>query len=239
MRHSLITKLIGFLLLHPLLINCALSQNINNQLLSNQLEEILNERKDNLLKDVFSKQSFYKFNKQSLAFRNKYKDSKWSIKMTRNDQKNSILDVKIKSTRTIGDQVYNLHTKQTVEIETYKNKIKNYKVIDEESILSSQESPLIVKIISPDKVLTGERYEINLIIENPLDDSLTAGGMIILKNNEKMNLSNDLFSIIPNQSGGLFKYIQAPLEPGSQIISAIITHPKGIYSFTKKIKVGS
>lgn len=239
MRHSLITKLIGFLLLHPLLINCALSQNINNQLLSNQLEEILNERKDNLLKDVFSKQSFYKFNKQSLAFRNKYKDSKWSIKMTRNDQKNSILDVKIKSTRTIGDQVYNLHTKQTVEIETYKNKIKNYKVIDEESILSSQESPLIVKIISPDKVLTGERYEINLIIEKPLDDSLTAGGMIILKNNEKMNLSNDLFSIIPNQSGGLFKYIQAPLEPGSQIISAIITHPKGIYSFTKKIKVGS
>ena len=239
MRHSLITKLIGFLLLHPLLINCALSQNINNQLLSNQLEEILNERKDNLLKDVFSKQSFYKFNKQSLAFRNKYKDSKWSIKMTRNDQKNSILDVKIKSTRTIGDQVYNLHTKQTVEIETYKNKIKNYKVIDEESILSSQESPLIVKIISPDKVLTGERYEINLIIEKPLDDSLTAGGMIILKNNEKMNLSSDLFSIIPNQSGGLFKYIQAPLEPGSQIISAIITHPKGIYSFTKKIKVGS
>ena len=239
MRHSLITKLIGFLLLHPLLINCALSQNINNQLLSNQLEEILNERKDNLLKDLFSKQSLYKFNKQSLAFREKYKDSKWSIKMTRNDQKNSILDVKIKSTRTIGDQVYNLHTKQTVEIETYKNKIKNYKVIDEESILSSQESPLIVKIISPDKVLTGERYEINLIIENPLDDSLTAGGMIILKNNEKMNLSNDLFSIIPNQSGGLFKYIQAPLEPGSQIISAIITHPKGIYSFTKKIKVGS
>ncbi len=239
MRHSLITKLIGFLLLHPLLINCALSQNINNQLLSNQLEEILNERKDNLLKDVFSKQSFYKFNKQSLAFRDKYKDSKWSIKMTRNDQKNSILDVKIKSTRAIGDQVYNLHTKQTVEIETDKNKIKNYKVIDEESILNSQESPLIVKVISPDKVLTGERYEINLIIEKPLDDSLTAGGMIILKNNEKMNLSNEPFSIIPNQSGGLFKYIQAPLEPGSQIISAIITHPKGIYSFTKKIKVGS
>ncbi|AIQ96377.1 hypothetical protein [Prochlorococcus sp. MIT 0801] len=159
--------------------------------------------------------------------------------MIRNDSTNSLLDVKIKSTRTIGDKIYNLYTKQTVEIKTYKNKIENYKVIDEESILSSKESPLIVKIISPDKVLTGERYEINLIIEKPLDNSLTAGGMIILKNNQKMNLSNDLFSIMPNQSGGLFKYIQAPLEPGSQIISAIITHPEGIYSFTKKIKVGS
>ena len=80
MRHSLITKLIGFLLLYPLLINSALSKNINNQLLSNQLEEILNERNDDLLKDLFLKQSFNKFNKQSLAFRKKYKDSKWSIK---------------------------------------------------------------------------------------------------------------------------------------------------------------
>ena len=238
MRHSLTTKLIGFLFLYPLLINSALSKNINNQLLSNQLEQILNERKDDLVKDLFSKQSFYKFNKQSLAFRDKYKDSKWSIKMTRNDPKKSLLDVKIKSTRTIGNQTYNLYTKQTVEIETYKNKIKSYQVIDEESILNSQQSPLIIKIISPDKVLTGERYEINLIIERPLDNLLTASGMIVLKNNEKMILSNDLFGIKPNQSGGLFKYIQAPSEPGSQTISAIITHPEGIYSFTKKIKVG-
>ena len=125
-----------------------------------------------------------------------------------------------------------------IEIETYKNKIKSYQVIDEESILNSQQSPLIVKIISPDKVLTGERYEINLIIERPLDNSLTASGIIVLKNNEKRILSNDFFGIKPNQSGGLFKYIQAPLEPGSQTISAIITHPEGIYSFTKKIKVG-
>ena len=238
MRNSLKTKLIGFLLLYPLLINSALSKNLNNQLLSNQLEEILNEKNDDLLKDLFSKQSFNKFNKQSLAFRNKYKDSKWSIKMIRNDPSKSLLDIKIKSTRTIGDKIYNLNTIQTVKIETYKNKIKSYQVIDEESILNSQNSPLIVKIISPDKVLTGERYEINLIIEGPLDNSLTASGMIVLKNNEKMNISNDFFGIKPNQSGGLFKYIQAPLEPGTQTISAIITHPEGIYSITKKIKVG-
>ena len=238
MRNSLTTKLIGFLLLYPLLINSALSKNINNQLSSNQIEEILNERNDDLLKDLFSKKSFNKFNKQSLAFRNKYKDSKWSIKMIRNDPSKSLLDIKIKSTRTIGERIYTLNTIQTVKIETYKNKIKSYQVIDEESILNSQNSPLIVKIISPDKVLTGERYEINLIIEAPLDNSLTASGMIVLKNNEKMNISNDFFGIKPNQSGGLFKYIQAPLEPGTQTISAIITHPEGIYSITKKIKVG-
>jgi len=182
--------------------------------------------------------SFNLFNKQYLDFRKKYKNAKWSIQPIRNDQNKSFLDIKIISTRKINDQIYNLHSKQTVKLETYKNKIKGYEVIDEESILNSQKSPLIIKIVSPDKVLTGEKYEMNLIIENPLDNSLTASGMIVLKNEDNKKISNDIFGIKPNQSGGLFKYIQAPLEPGFQTISAIITHPEGIYSITKKIKVG-
>ena len=202
------------------------------------MEGILNQRKDNLLKELFLQKSFNQFNKQYLAFRKKYKDAQWSIQQVENDQNKSFLDIKIISTREINDQIYNLYTKQTVKVETYKNKIKGYEVIDEESILNSQRSPLIIKIVSPDKVLTGEKYEMNLIIENPLDNSLTASGMIILKNDENEKISNDTFGIKPNQSGGLFKYIQAPLKPGSQIISAIITHPEGIYLITKKIKVG-
>jgi len=218
--------------------NSALSKDIDEQFLSNQLEEILNLRKDDLLKDLFQKKSFNKFYKSYKAFREKYTDAKWSIQPVKNNQNKSLLDIEIISTREINDQIYNLYTKQTVKIDIYKNKIKGYQVIDEESILNSKESPLIVKIISPEKVLTGEKYEINLIIEKPLDNSLTASGMIVLKNEYNMNISNDIFGIKPNQSGGLFKYIQAPLKPGSQTISAIITHPEGIYSMTKKIKVG-
>ncbi len=238
MRHSLIAKSIIFLLLYPLTINSALSKNIDNQLLINQLEGYLNHRKDNLLKDLFLQKSFNQFNNKYLDFRKKYKDAKWSIQRIRNDQNKLLLDIKIVSTREINDQLYNLYTKQTVKIETYKNKIKGYEVIDEESILNSQNSPLIIKILTPDQVLSGEKYEMNLIIENPLDNSLTASGMIVLKNEFNKNILNDSFGIEPNQSGGLFKYIQAPLNPGSQTISAIITHPEGIYLITKKIKVG-
>ncbi len=219
------------------MINSALSKNIDNQALVVQLEELLNQRKSNLLKELFLQKSFNQFNKQYLAFRKKYKDAKWSIQLLRNDQNKSFLDIKIRSKRKINDQIYNLQTNQTVKLETYKNKIKGYEVIDEESILNSQNSPLIINIISPKKVLTGEKYEMNLIIKSPLDNSLTASGMILLKNEDTNKISNDLFGIKPNQSGGLFKYIQAPLKPGSQIISAIITHPKGIYLITKKIKV--
>ena len=238
MRHSLIAKSIGFLLLCHLSINSALSKNIDNQFSSNQLELILNQKKYSLLKELFLEESFKQFNKKYLDFRKNYKDITWSINTKSNNLKTKILEIKIKSKRKIGAQVYNLNSMQTVEITTFNKKIKSYKVINEQSILSSNGSPLVIKIISPEKVLTGERYEFNLIVEKPLDNSLIASGIIVLKNTEGINISNDQFGIQPNQSGGLFKYIQAPLEPGFQTISAIITHPEGIYSITKKIKVG-
>ncbi len=240
MKHSMIAKSMGFLLLYPLSLHPhpALSKNIDNQLLSNELEIILNQNEQDLLKDLFLQKSYKRFNKQYLDFRKRYKDPKWSIKTISFDQDQLLLDVQVTSTREIGDQIYNLHSKQKVKIRTFKNKIINYKVIKEESILNSQRSPLVIKIIAPEKVLTGEKYEINLIIEKPLDNSLFASGMIVLKNKDDINISNYQFDIKPNQSGGLFKYIQAPLKPGFQTISAIITHPEGIYSITKKIKVG-
>ena len=237
MRNSIIAKSIFFLLLYNLSINSALSQNIENHLISNQLEAILNNQEHDLLKDLFLRKSFKQFDKDYLDFRKKYKDAKWSVKTISNHPGRQLLDVKITSKREIGGQFYNFNSKQTVEIQNFNNKIKNYTVINEESILNSEKSPLVVKIISPDKVLTGEKYEINFILEKPLDSSLIASGIIVLESNENINISNDRFGIKPNQSGGLFKYIQAPLEPGFQTISAIITHPEGIYSITKKIKV--
>ena len=238
MRNSLIAKLIVFLLLYPFSINSVSSKDNDNLFLGTQLEIVLNQKKYNLIKNLFHQKSFNQFNKQYLDFNKRYKDAKWSIKTIKNNENSSILEVKITSKREIGGQTYNLNSKQTVKIETFKSKIKNYQIINEESILNSKNSPLIVKIVSPEKVLTGERYEMNLIIEKPLDKSLIASGIIVLKNKENINISNDRFEIKPNQSGGLFKYIQAPLEPGFQTISAIITHPEGIYSNTKKIKGG-
>ena len=206
--------------------------------MSNQLETILNKEKHASLKDIFLEKSFKRFKKEYIDFKRKYKDAQWTIKTIRNDPDKILLDVKITSKREIGDQIYNLNSKQVIKIETHKGKIKSYKVVNEESILNTLNSPLVVEITNPDKVRTGEKYEMNLIIEKPLDNTLIASGMIVLKNNEDFYISTDQFEIQPNKSGGLFKFIQAPLEPGYQTIAAIITHQEGIYSITKKIKVG-
>tara|TARA_Y100001968_G_C19337606_1_gene707731 strand:- start:216 stop:878 length:663 start_codon:yes stop_codon:yes gene_type:complete len=218
--------------------NPAFSKDIDNQRLGDQLETSLNQKNHDVLKDIFLQKSLKKFEKKYLNFQKSYTDTKWSIKTISHDKDNRLLDVKITSKREINDQIYNLNSYQTIKLKTFKNKIKSYEIIYEESILHSQDSPLVIRITSPDQVLTGERYEVNLIIEAPLDNSLIASGMVVIKNKKGENISNDPFGIKPSQSGGIFKYIQAPLEPGFQTIAAIITHPEGIYAFTKKIKVG-
>ena len=66
MQHSLIAKLISFLLFYPLTINSALSKNIDSQLISNQLESILNQNNNDSLKNLFIQKSYEQFEKQFL-----------------------------------------------------------------------------------------------------------------------------------------------------------------------------
>ena len=237
MNHSLLTNLITFLFIYPLSINSALSSNLDKETITNQLQKGLNEKNLVLLKELFTKESFDLFQKKYLNFARKYKEAKWTIKKSGNDPTKKYLDIKIVSERNLDGQIYNLNSNQIIEFKTYKNKIKDYKVISEESILKSYNSGLNIKINSPNKVLTGERYEINLIIEEPLDNSLIASGMIALQESGFNDISQKYYGIKAYTSGGIFKYIQAPLKPGFQTISALIAHPKGIYSITKKIEV--
>ena len=40
-------------------------------------------------------------------------------------------------------------------------------------------------------------------------------------------------------SGGIFKSVEAPMQPGNQIWAAIIVHPEGMISITKLVKIVS
>ena len=238
MQKSKIIYLISFLFLYDLSINGALSKDIANQSIIEQLERGLNNKDHESLKSIFQQKSFADFERDYLSYTKDYKESKWEIKTIDHERNKQYLEVKITSSRDIAGEKYNLNSEQILELQTYKNTIKSYKIINDKSILKSDNNPLIVSINAPDQVLTGERYEINLIIEKPIENYLIASGMITLTNKDSIKVSQQYFDIKPNNSGGLFKYVKAPLSPGSQTISAIITHPKGIYSFTKKINVG-
>ena len=86
----------------------------------------------------------------------------------------------------------------------------------------------------PEKVLTGTKYDIDIILNKPLGDAIVAGG--IISHQEESYLKQEI-NIVPLASGGIFKTTRATSKPSTQIWSGIIAHPKGTISFTKSVEI--
>ena len=86
----------------------------------------------------------------------------------------------------------------------------------------------------PEKVLTGTKYDIDIILNEPLGDVLIAGG--IISHQDDSYLKQEI-NIEPLASGGIFKTTRASSKPARQIWSGIIAHPKGTISFTKSVEI--
>ena len=86
----------------------------------------------------------------------------------------------------------------------------------------------------PDVVLTGTKYDLDIILNEPLGDVIIAGG--IISHQEDSYLKQQI-NIEPLASGGIFKTTRASSKPNTQIWSGTIAHPKGIILFTKSVEI--
>jgi len=86
----------------------------------------------------------------------------------------------------------------------------------------------------PDKVLTGSKYDIDIILNKPLEDVIIAGA---LKSHEVNSFFEQELLLEPLASGGIFKITRAPSKQGIQIWSGIIAHPEGMITFTKSVNI--
>ena len=85
-----------------------------------------------------------------------------------------------------------------------------------------------------DRVLTGSKYDIDIILNKPLEEVIIAGA---IKAHQENSFFEQEISLEPLASGGIFKMTRAPSQPGIQIWSGIIAHPQGIITFTKSIDI--
>ena len=91
---------------------------------------------------------------------------------------------------------------------------------------------IIFKI--PDKVLTGSKYDIDIILNKPLEEVIIAGA---IKPHQESSFFEQEILLEPLASGGIFKMTRSPSKPGIQVWSGIIVHPKGMITFTKSIDI--
>ncbi len=237
---NLLTTLLTSGLLFSLLASPQLkAQELSTENLSLKLQKVLNKRDTSAFSNfpfLINENSSIKFKYQQLIKR--FSDANWNIKPSNTTQDGrQILDITITGTQKLNGSKYYLESKQKIALIASEGVIKNTELLSEYSILRSSNVYLPITLNIPDIVLTGSKYDIDIILDQPINNAMVAGGLIGLSAAQVKAEANPNIEIAPMGSGGLFKSVQAPLEPGSQTWAAILAHPDGLISVTKYVKV--
>ncbi len=208
--------------------------------LTKELQKTLNDKNKSDFYKLVSEEIANDIEKKYDVFLTDFPNAKWQIKPSQKlkDNRQSI-EIIVTGNKKIGDHTYSLISNQKLAIKTKDGKITKQEIISDYSILNTNKKDLEITIAIPDIVLTGSKYDIDLIIEKPINNTILAGGLIALNSEtNNINLKKEI-ELSPRRSGGLFKSVRAPYQPGKQRWAALIAHPKGIVSITKNVKVVS
>ena len=134
---------------------------------------------------------------------------------------------------------YLLEATERIAIRLSDGRMVDQELVAHESLLRSGERPLAVTLGIPDAVLTGSRYDIDLIVDEPLDQALVAAGLIDLTQQQVEDQLRPNLPLEPMGGGGLFKSVQAPQTPGSQTWALMLVHPDGVVTATKRVRIVS
>ena len=116
-------------------------------------------------------------------------------------------------------------------------KLVRQEILSEQSQLTSGENPPQVQIEAPTTVETGERYNFDLIVNEPLGDKVLLGGVQENKTASNLYLNPPALELEPLPAGGIYKTATAPLLPDSNWLSAILVRGDGITAIAHRVKV--
>lgn len=170
--------------------------------------------------------------------RQTFNDARWQLS-SGPDLKDgrSILLVKVTGSHQEGGRNFRLEANQKLAVQQNGKKLSSQEILAEESILRSGKKDLAVSVIAPEEVLTGQRYDFDVVIDEPLKDSVIAGGIAELPKEAIANFRSPDISLGALNGGGVFKTIQAPYKPGSQSWAVMLMHPEGTVSVSRMVRV--
>jgi hypothetical protein len=149
------------------------------------------------------------------------------------------VQVQVRGSRQEGPTRFRLEAQQQLLLSSSGSRINGQTVIREQALLRSGEVDLPVSLLIPDAVLTGQRYDVDVLIDEPLEGAIAAGGLVALTGQQVNALESPALQLGALGGGGLFKTVQAPFTPGSQTWAVLLVHPKGLVSATKRVLVVS
>jgi len=144
------------------------------------------------------------------------------------------LQIKVSGEKIVNGEKHKLESNFDYLFSTINGKIDEGVIKNLFTTIRNDEKKIDVSFIIPDKVLTGSKYDIDIILNKPLEDVIIAGA---IKPHQVNSFFEQEIILEPLSSGGIFKMTRAPSKPGIQVWSGIIAHPEGIITFTKSIDI--
>ena len=212
----------------------AISENFKQEILV-ELESNLNKRNidfiDKLFEDNEKERIIKNYNKIIYEFPN----IKWEIKnISPKNTTNKIININLSGSKFINDKKYVLNSNFNYIFSFENGKFNDPQIKNHLTTIRNDNQELDLDILIPDRVLTGSNYDLDIVINNPLNGSIIAG---TINEYQESDLIKKDIKLIPLVSGGLFKVTRAPSKPGTQIWTGLIIHPKGLISFTKSVDI--
>ena len=149
----------------------------------------------------------------------------------------STVELRLRGTHKQGGSTFRLDASQQLALTSSGGRVTSQAVIREQTVVRSGEQELPVSLQIPDAVLTGQRYDVDVVFDEPLDGALVAGGLLALSSRQTTAMDTPKLELGALGGGGLFKTVQAPYTPGQQTWAVLLVHPKGIVSATKMVRV--
>ncbi len=203
--------------------------------LRRNIENALNSRNLKFIKQSFTNEENLKITKKFSKILKEFPDSKWKIKKLKsNNPSEEIYQIKVIGKKLVQGEIYMLESKFNYLFSAVNGKINQGTIKKLFTIIRSDDKKIDISFSIPDKVLTGTKYDIDIILNEPLEEVIIAGG---IKAHQVESFLEPDIDLEPLVSGGIYKMTRAPSKPGIQIWSGIIAHPKGIITFTKSIDI--
>ena len=203
--------------------------------LRRNIENAFNSRNFKFFNQSFGNDESLKITKQFSNILKEFPDSKWKIKKLKSNNPNEeMYEIKVLGKKLVQGEIYILESKFNYSFSLVNEKINQGTIERLFSTIRSDNNKIDISFRIPDKVLTGTKYDIDIILNKPLEEVIIAGG---IKAHQVESFLEQEIDLEPLVSGGIFKMTRAPSKPGIQIWSGIIAHPKGIITFTKSIEI--
>ena len=171
-------------------------------------------------------------------FATDFPETRWDVEaMDPLDDGRSRLRVAVSGSGTADGQNYRLEATQVLAVRIEAGVMMEEELLEEQSLLRSGTAELPITVQIPGAVLTGSRYDIDVIFDEPLGQAVAAGGLIELTPDQRQEQRPPLVQLAPLGGGGLFKQVQAPQQSGVQAWAVMLIHPDSVVTVTKQVQV--